>query len=190
MIYLDLLIGFLKVGCFSFGGAYAAIPLIRDVVLSYGWISDEVLTDMIAVSESTPGPIMVNLATYIGSSQGGIAGAALATLAVILPAFLIILLVMLLLKTALKHRAVQAVMRGLSSCVIGVILATGAYMLYKNGIAPAFVEKAEILPVILAAVLCVLWFGGKKLAEKKGKKLSPILLIVVSACLGILFFGV
>ena len=63
MIYMDLFLAFLKVGCFSFGGAYAAIPLIRDVVLSYGWISDEMLTCMIAVSESTPGPIMINLAT-------------------------------------------------------------------------------------------------------------------------------
>ena len=72
MILLDLLIGFLKVGCFSFGGAYAAIPLIREVVLSYGWLTDEALTDMIAVSESTPGPIMVNLATYVGSSQAGL----------------------------------------------------------------------------------------------------------------------
>ena len=72
MIYLDLFLGFLKVGCFSFGGAYGAIPLIRDVVISYGWLSDEMLTYIIAVSESTPGPIMVNLATYIGISQAGI----------------------------------------------------------------------------------------------------------------------
>lgn len=70
MIYLDLFAGFLKVGCFAFGGAYGAIPLIRDVVMSYGWLNDDMLTYMIAVSESTPGPIMVNLATYVGSSQG------------------------------------------------------------------------------------------------------------------------
>ena len=68
MIYWDLFIGFLKVGCFAFGGAYGAIPLIRDVVFSYGWLSEEVLMDMIAVSESTPGPIMINMATYVGSS--------------------------------------------------------------------------------------------------------------------------
>ena len=103
MIYLDLFLGFLKVGFFSFGGAYAAIPLIRDVVLSYGWLTDEMLTDMIAVSESTPGPIMVNLATYIGSSQAGFPGAVLATLAVVLPAFVIILLIMAVLKTILKN---------------------------------------------------------------------------------------
>ena len=101
MIYLDLLIGFLKVGLFSFGGAYGAIPLIRDVVLSYGWIDDEMLTYMIAVSESTPGPIMVNMATYIGSSQAGFLGALIATAAVVLPAFVIILLIMVVLKKLL-----------------------------------------------------------------------------------------
>lgn len=102
MIYLDLFLGFLRVGCFAFGGAYGAIPLIRDVVLSYGWLTDETLTYMIAVSESTPGPIMVNLATYVGSNQGGLLGAIIATLAVILPSFFVILLLMVALKTLLK----------------------------------------------------------------------------------------
>ena len=90
MICLDLFLGFLKVGCFAFGGAYGAIPLIRDIVMSYGWLNDEMLTYMIAVSESTPGPIMVNLATYIGSSQAGLPGALIATSAVVLPSFFII----------------------------------------------------------------------------------------------------
>ena len=72
MIYLDLFIGFLKVGLFAFGGAYGAIPLIRDVVLSYGWLTDEALANMIAISESTPGPIMVNLATFVGATQAGV----------------------------------------------------------------------------------------------------------------------
>ena len=94
MILLELFLGFLEVGCFSFGGAYGAIGLIRDVVLSHGWLSDETLAYMIAVSESTPGPIMVNMATYIGSSQAGFPGALIATTAVVLPAFCIILLVM------------------------------------------------------------------------------------------------
>ena len=134
MIYLDLLIGFLKVGLFAFGGAYGAIPLIRDVVLSYGWIEDEMLTYMIAVSESTPGPIMVNLATYVGSSQAGFPGALIATAAVVLPSFIIILLVTALLKTILKSPYVQAVLRGLKPCMIGIILATGIYMILKNGI--------------------------------------------------------
>ena len=88
MIYLDLLIGFLEVGFFSFGGAYAAIPLIREVVLAHGWMDDEMVAYMIAISESTPGPIMVNMATYVGSVKGGIPGAMIATTAVVFPAFL------------------------------------------------------------------------------------------------------
>ena len=187
MIYLDLLIGFLKVGCFSFGGAYAAIPLIRDVVLSYGWVSEEMLTDMIAVSESTPGPIMVNLATYVGSSQAGIPGAAIATLASILPAFLIILLIMAVMKRTLNNKYVQAVMKGLQSCVIGVITAVGIQMIWKNAIQPAMAETADFRPLILAVALAVVFFGSRKIkAMKKG--LSPIALIGISALLGIIIF--
>ncbi len=188
MIYLDLLIGFLKVGCFSFGGAYAAIPLIRDVVLSYGWLTDEALTDMIAVSESTPGPIMVNLATYIGSSQAGLPGAVLATLAVVLPAFLIILLIMAAMKTVLKNQYVQAVMSGLTACVIGVILATGCWLLYQNGISPVFQETADCRPLILAVVLSAAWFGLRARPELK-KYISPIRLILVSAVFGIVIYS-
>ena len=83
MIYLELFAGFLKVGLFSFGGGYASIPLIRDVVMSYGWLGEDMLTYMIAVSESTPGPIMVNLATYVGITQAGMPGAFVATFAVV-----------------------------------------------------------------------------------------------------------
>ena len=108
MIYLDLFLGFLRVGCFAFGGSYGAIPLIRDVVLSYGWLTEDSLTNMIAVSESTPGPIMVNLATYVGSIQGGILGAILATFAVVLPSFVIILLVFAALKAVWAHPVTQA----------------------------------------------------------------------------------
>ena len=186
MIYLELLIGFLEVGCFSFGGAYAAIPLIRDVVLRYGWISEEMLTDMIAVSESTPGPIMVNLATYVGTSQAGIPGAIIAMLASVLPAFLIILLIMAVMKKALDNKYVKAVMRGLQACVIGVITAVGCFMLYQNAVLPLTAEPADFRPLILAGVLALVYFGSRKVM-KKG--LSPIMLIGISACRGILFFG-
>ena len=189
MIYLDLLIGFLKVGCFSFGGAYAAIPLIRDVVLSYGWLTEEALTDMIAVSESTPGPIMVNLATYIGSSQAGLAGAFLATLAVVLPAFVIILLIMAVMKSVLKSPHVQAVMRGLTACVIGVILAVGCWMLYHNGVSPLFQQDADIRPPILAVLLSAVWFGSRAKPQLK-KHITPITLILISAVFGIVVYSI
>ncbi len=185
MIYLDLLIGFFYVGCFSFGGAYSAIPLIRDVVLSYGWLSDEVLATMIAVSESTPGPIMVNLATYVGSSQAGIPGGILATLAVVLPAFLIILLVMVVLKSVFENRYVKAVLDGLKPCIIGIILATGAYMIFSTCFPdfPGVDIKALIITGLLIAVSAAYRYFRKK-------KLSPILLIVISAFLGMLIYGI
>jgi len=187
MIYLDLLIGFLKVGCFAFGGAYAAIPLIRDVVLSYGWLTDEQLSYMIAVSESTPGPVMINLATYVGSSQGGVLGAILATLAVAFPAFMIIWLVMVLLKSFLQKASVQAVLQAVKPCVIGIILATGVYMsassvaTINQGVAVD--GRAAIIAGIVAA-LVIAWRLIKK------KKASPIGLIIVSACLGMLVYGI
>ena len=185
MIYFDLFLGFLKVGCFAFGGAYGAIPLIRDVVMSYGWLNDEMLTYMIAVSESTPGPIMVNLATYIGSSQAGFLGASIATLAVVLPSFLIILLVTALLKTALKNKYIQAILRGLKPCVIGIVLATGIYMVLKNCFGTLSDVTVNLNAVIITALLIASMAGYKHL---KKKKLSPISLIILSAVLGIIVF--
>ena len=187
MIYLELFLGFLKVGCFAFGGAYGAIPLIRDVVMSYGWLSDEMLTYMIAVSESTPGPIMVNLATYIGSNQAGFLGAFVATLAVVLPSFIIILLVTALLKTALKNKYVQAVLRGLKPCVIGIVLATGIYMVLSNCFGVISAIKVNVQAIILTAVLVASRFGYKRFAKKK---LSPIVLIIVSAIAGVVVYGI
>ena len=187
MIYLDLFLGFLKVGCFAFGGAYGAIPLIRDVVMSYGWLNDEMLTYMIAVSESTPGPIMVNLATYIGSSQAGFLGAMIATLAVVLPSFLIILLVTVSLKTALKNKYVQAVLRGLKPCVIGIVLATGIYMVLSNCFGAISALKVNVQAIILTAILVASMFGYKCFAKKK---LSPIILIIVSAVVGVVVYGI
>ena len=187
MIYLDLFLGFLRVGLFAFGGAYGAIPLIRDVVLSYGWLNDDMLTYMIAVSESTPGPIMVNLATYVGSSQAGLPGAVLATLAVILPSFVIILLIMIALKNLLKNKVVQAILRGMKPCVIGIVLATGVHMILSNcsglksGV--AFDPKASLMTFLLCAVM----FGSKPIIRKKP---SPVMLIILSAVLGVIMYGV
>lgn len=187
MMYFDLFLGFLKVGCFAFGGAYGAIPLIRDVVMSYGWLNEEMLTYMIAVSESTPGPIMVNLATYIGSSQAGFLGAVLATLAVVLPSFLIILLVTALLKTALKNKYVQAILRGLKPCVIGIVLATGIHMILKNCFGTILAFKVNVQAIIVTAALVLAMAGYKEFAKKK---LSPIMLIVLSAVAGIVVYGI
>jgi chromate transporter len=183
MILLELFLAFLKIGCFSFGGAYGAIPLIREAVLSHGWISEEALSHMIAVSESTPGPIMVNMATYIGSSQAGFAGALVATAAVVLPSFVIILILTALLKTAVKNPWVRAVLGGLKPCVVGIILATGLYLIWQNCVPEHGPDsKAMILTAVLAAVL----FSWERLRKKK---LSPIALILICACLGAAVYG-
>ena len=186
MIYLDLLIGFLKVGLFAFGGAYGAIPLIREVVLAYGWLNDEMLTYMIAVSESTPGPIMVNLATYVGSSQAGFPGALIATAAVVLPSFIIILLIMVLLKKLLKNPYVQAILRGMKPCIIGIILATGLYMILHNCVDSSIQFSLNTTAIIMTVVLSAVYFGSGKIL-KKG--ISPIGLIGISAVAGIIIYG-
>ena len=186
MIYFNLLIGFMKVGLFAFGGAYGAIPLIRDIVLSYGWIEDEMLTYMIAVSESTPGPIMVNLATYVGSLQAGFWGALIATTAVVLPSFIIILLIMILLKKLLKNPYVQAVLRGLKPCIIGIILATGVYMILQHSVGSPGTLSFNKTAILMTVVLAAIYFGSRKVS-KKG--ISPIGLIGVSALAGIIVYG-
>ena len=184
MIYWNLFLGFLKVGCFTFGGGYAAIPLIRDAVLSYGWLTEERITYMIAVSESTPGPIMVNMATYVGSSQAGFLGAALATTAVVLPSFCIILIVMLALKAFLQNPHVKALLAGMQPCVIGIILATGVVMTFHGCVQGG---TADLPSVLIALILGALVVWGKKLLKRN---FSPIQLILISAALGIVFYGI
>ena len=179
MIYLELLLGFLKVGCFAFGG-YGAIPLIRETVLRYGWMDEAHFAELVALSESTPGPIMVNMATYIGSTRGGVAGAALATAAVVLPAFVIVLLLLGALKKLLRYKGFQAAADAVNPCTVGIILATGFFMALKN-IFPSGAGAIDIKALILFAVLAALYFGAKKLF-KHG--LHPILFIVISGIAG------
>ena len=183
MILLELFLGFLEVGLFSFGGAYAAIPLIRDVVLRYGWVTEEQLLYFIAVSESTPGPIIVNLATYIGNEQGGFWGSLVATIGVVLPAYLVIILIISILKNAIKNKYVQAVLRGLKPCVTGIVLAMGVYMVVHNVLPSG--------PDIPALLITALLAGAMYLYPKIRKKaLSPIALICISAVLGMIVYSI
>ena len=203
MIYLELFVGFLKVGLFSFGGGYASIPLIRDVVMSYGWLSEDMLTYMIAVSESTPGPIMVNLATYVGITQAGMPGAFVATFAVVLPAFFIIIAIVAFLSRVIENPYVAAVMQGLKSCVTGIILATGVHMVIRNcmiskamaeGGAPAAgaggTFPVDIRAAIVTILLAGIYYGSRKIKRSDGKRkgLTPIQLIGISAVLGMIVY--
>ena len=193
MIYLELFLVFLKVGFFAFGGAYAAIPFIRETVLSYGWLSEDMVSYIIAVSESTPGPIMVNMATYVGASKGGILGSAIATFAVVLPAFVIILLIMVIFKALLKNQYFGAILSGLRPAIIGIIAATGFYMILKNiftfsgALFGAVNIRFDVKTFIFTLCLAVLYYLAKRFT--KGK-ISPIYLIVFSAAAGIAVYGI
>ena len=185
MMLWNLFLGFLKVGCFSFGGAYAAIPLIREVVLSYGWMDDEKLTYMIAVSESTPGPIMVNMATYVGASQAGFLGGLVATFAVVLPAFFIVLIITAVLSQVTNNKYVKAVLCGINPSMAGIILATGCWMMLGNLFENAFTE-IDFRAVIITILLGLLYFASGKVIKVR---ISPIMLIVISAILGIVGYA-
>ena len=180
MIYLDLLWTFFKIGLFTFGGGYAMLPLIQAAVADHGWLSTEVLLNFVAVSESTPGPFAVNIATYIGSEMGGIPGAACATLGVALPSFIIILIVSRFYEKFRASRIVSGVMTGLKPAVIGLIgsaiLTMGSAVLFPGGLTAAvFASLSFWVTVVIFAVVAVLAF----------KKVHPILLIAISAAVGI-----
>ncbi len=188
MIFLTLFLTFLEIGAVSFGGGYAMIYLIREKALLHGWLTEEALIDMIAVAESTPGPIAVNMATFVGSSQGGILGALVATVGVVLPSFLILLLIAALLREFLKYGAVRAALSGIRPAAVGLILATGATMLLsilfgisdlKSGV------SADLYAIIILAILFFCAFLSKRLLKKSP---SPILMILISAGLGILLY--
>lgn len=132
MIYIKLIIDFFMVGILSFGGAYAAIPLIKDVAMHYDVITDELLVDFIAISESTPGPVAVNLATFVGTEVAGIPGAIVATFAEILPAFVIILVFTICFSDLLKNKRVEYALSIIRPCVVGLIMAVGISLYYKQ----------------------------------------------------------
>ena len=126
MIYLTLFLTFLKIGAVSFGGGYGMISLIRETVLENAWLTEEEFLNFIAVAESTPGPLAVNMATFIGSAQAGFLGALVATLGVILPSFVIILIIAALIKNLLKYAGVKSVLSGIRpTIIITLILNTG-----------------------------------------------------------------
>ena len=144
-------------------------------------------THMIAVSESTPGPIMANTATYVGSGQAGLPGAAIATIGVVLPSFIIILLIVTLMKNLIKNKYVQAVLRGIKPCFIGIVLAMGIYMVI-GGLVPNFGQAAiNWRGALMTGVLFAITIGHQK---AKKKDFPPILLIVLSAGMGIVTFAV
>lgn len=190
LIYLQLFWEFFKIGIVSFGGGYAMIPLVQDVVITQNWLTEEMFLNFIAVAESTPGPIALNMATYIGSTQGGLLGSILATLGVVLPSFIIILLIASVMKNLMKYAGVQGGLRGVRPVALGLIFATGVTMTLstifginaiKDGV--SFEYKAGIIFAI-DAIIYLSYYMGKK------KFISPIILIIISAVLGMILYSI
>lgn len=184
MIYWYLFIEFLKIGLFTFGGGYAMLPLIKEVVLKYSWLTEEQFFDFIGVCESTPGPVAINMATYIGSMQGGFLGSLIATFAVVLPSFIIILLVASILKKFINNRFFQQALLGIKAVIIGLIFSTGITLLIKLlGFESLTVFNFNFSSLIILLCLFILYTLFYKI---KKVKINAIALILTSAGLGII----
>ena len=189
MILLQLFFEFFKTGLFAVGGGMATLPFLYDISARTGWYTTEMLADMIAVSESTPGPIGVNMATYVGYVTAGIPGAIIATLGLITPSVIVILLIARALKAFRENPYVEAAFYGLRPCSVGLIAAAGFLVvklaLFNTALYQAsgkLLDLFDFKAIALAAVLLVCTRYVKKL-----KGLHPIFFILASAVVGIVF---
>lgn len=180
MVLIELFLVFLKIGTFTFGGGYAMITMIQYEAERHGWLTQAELVDFVALSESTPGPLAVNMATFVGIRTGGIPGAVIATLGIVLPSFLIILLIAKCFMKFQDSKAVKGVMSGLKPAVAGIIgtafLSVGRTVFFPNGLqTSSFADASFWIFFCLFAVSAVLAF----------KKMNPIRIILLAAVVGI-----
>jgi len=186
MIFLELFVTFFLIGAFTFGGGYAMLPLIQQEVLNKGWMAEEQILNFIAVSESTPGPFAINIATYVGSVVGGegvwesVLGAFCATLGVVLPSFIVILIVAQFFMKFKTSKIVSGCMSGLRPAVIGMISSAIVSMamtaFFYNGFSLDSVLTLEFVCLVILFVISLVMAL---------KKVHPIIIIVMSAALGI-----
>lgn len=202
MVYLQLFWEYFKIGLFTIGGGYAMLPMVKQVVLSNNWLPEQQLINFIGVAESTPGPFAINLATFVGMNVGATTslglfgnflGAIVATTAVVLPSIVIIIVVTNLFTKFKRSFAVQGVLYGVKPVVVGLIL-SAAIGLIVNVVFPRLTlskPTAEGFAEFdwISLIIVVAFFALSKV-KIKGKKIHPILLILLSAGVGILIFGV
>ena len=184
MIYLSLFKEFLILGAFTFGGAYSALPVIKDTMRITGWMNDEMLSNVIAITESTPGSFIVNLSSYIGSTNAGILGLIVATFAVILPAFLVIIIYSKFLAGKEKSRLNKNIFLALRPVICALISVSGFILFIENTELIDFPTNGHIniKKIIIFLVLLLIYNIYRKI---KKKNLRSILFIIISAFLGI-----
>lgn len=202
MAYLQLFWEYFKIGLFTIGGGYAMIPMTQQVVLKHGWLKVEELDNFIGIAESTPGPFAINLATFVGMNVGATTGlgiwgsflgALISTVAVVLPSIIIIIVVTKLFAKFKRSFAVQGVLYGIKPVVVGLILTAAAGMVVKV----VFPNLRLAAPTIdgfgqfnWASLIIFATFFALSKVKIKGKKIHPIFLIILSAVVGIVIFGV
>ena len=183
MIYLDLFLMFLKLGAFTFGGGAAMMPFLEDeVVKTRGWLTQQEFVDFVAISESTPGPFAVNIATYVGTEMAGFFGAVAATLGLVLPSFVIILLIAKFCEKFKESKAIKGAMNGLTPVSIGMVTAAvfsiGSVVFFPVGFSfGTMITYSFVTSLIICSITVVLAF----------KKLHPIYIVLISAAMGIGF---
>lgn len=183
MIYLILFLEFFKIGLFTIGGGFAMIPLIEEIAVRYGWMTESEFFDLIGVCESTPGPIAINMATYTGSSQGGLLGSAVATLGVVLPSFIIILIIATVMKNMTKNKFFKGFMEGVKPVIVALIMSTGFLLLLKiAGMTSDNIFNPDFIQIIIFCIITAVFFIYKKTAKKK---MGSVFIIMLSAILGI-----
>ncbi len=191
MIYWELFYTFFLIGLFTFGGGYAMIPLITEQTTNRGWITSSALQDMIAISEATPGPFAVNISTFVGSQVAGVWGGIVATLGVVLPSVIIILIVAFLLTLVMKNRYVKAALNGVKPIVVGLILSTALFFLVElvffdgNSVQSDFVfDIKSFTLLIVLAIVYFLYYHVRK------KRMNILWLLLLAACLGMVVYSV
>lgn len=191
MIYLQLFWTFFKIGLFTFGGGYAMIPLISQEVVGLNWLTEAQLINYIGISEATPGPFAINIATFVGATQGGFLGAVCSTLGVVLPSFIIILLVASIFRHFEENKFVKGALRGINPVVYALIIGMGVVLLVKNFWTNAFDFSAtpdfDYISLIIAAVVVA---GSLVFKKVKGKNLSAIWIIVFGAVAGMVLYSI
>lgn len=200
MIYLKLIWAYLKIGIFGFGGGYAMLSLVEHIVVDSGWITDTMFTDIVAISQMTPGPIGINSATYIGyvapgtvnpAFSGifwGLLGSVICTLAVVIPSFLLVLYSAHFIRKHHDSGVIKGIFVGLRPVVTGLIASAAILLMNSANFNPNHQTNELIINVIICVVAFLLVFfpipfGGKKV------KLHPILVIILAGIAGWLIYG-
>ena len=182
MLYLQLFYTFFKIGLFGFGGGYAMISMIQaEVVTRYGWLTAQEFTDIVAVSQMTPGPIGINSATYVGfTATGSVWGSVVATGAVVLPSFILMLAISRFFLRYQRHPAVEAVFRGLRPAVVGLLASASLLLMTVDNFGSPRDDLRRFIPSVL--IFLAVFIASRRY------KVSPILLIVLCGALGLVVF--